>query len=213
MCIYICIKLVSLWTMEARMMCHNTHVPRVLSILYNVDVANDIFYGFLTLRRNDLIWRNENNVGGIVAYDCSIVPPTRTHVDVYRCVTERIVLSCSLQTGGAVMTLHNIHRVGRPVMIGGWCPGWWLRTYVHDTRKRAVVSVGHICSSVVIIGPLRHHHSLPSPPFPTTLSEYQLGYCVTCVGTVCRRVCVSSTFYQTGEIKKENIHIHPPITP
>jgi len=28
---------------------------------------------------------------------------------------------------------------------------------VHDTRKRAVVSVGHICSSVVVIG-------TPPPP-------------------------------------------------
>lgn len=97
-----------------------------------------------------------------------------------------VAASRHLQAGTA-MTLHiysccqwltRRYRVGRPALYDGRCPGDRGSGYVPNTRKRAVVSVGHICSSVVVIGS-------PPPPIivytsPTPRS-HQLGYCVTCV--------------------------------
>lgn len=61
--------------------------------------------------------------------------------------------------------------------------------------------------------PLHLHHRLsPNRPFLPRLSiSSVITYCVTCVSGVreaCRRVCVSSTFYQTGEIKREKKYTH-----
>lgn len=100
------------------------------------------------------------------------------------------------------------YRVGRPASVDGRRPGdrgvrlraWHSkesrrvrRPYLFKRRRhrRPSATASHL------------HHHLPACPSASLL-------CDVCVGTVCRRVCVSSTFYQTGEIKRDKKYTHTP---
>jgi len=188
---------------------------------YDRDRFNNIVYRVFTLYRNDLIlWnKNECSVNKTSLYNWTstkriLVGGHRLRVSMrygtYRYRWPASVAASRHLQAGTAMTLHihlccrwltRCYRVGRPASVVGRCPGDRGSGYVHDTWKRAVVSVGHICSSVVVIG---------SPPPPIIVYTTPLRVPISsvivwrvCVGTVCRRVRVSSTFYQTGEIKRE----------
>lgn len=93
------------------------------------------------------------------------------------------------------------YRVGRRRSVGGRRPGDRGTAVTCTTLEREPS-----CPSAIFVQATSSSAPLHRRQSPTTPRSARPSFrllCDVCVRTVCRRVCVSSTFYQTGEIREK----------